>query len=857
MNCERNRYLILFINTFIILQSFVPTSVSTKPYCDVPKECTVMEFTQRHVANEEKGLKCLLTSESRLRFNKSAINPSQKECQTLKTDGHLQIYIRPKRQGSIRLKRETIDLKDLFSYFNASKSVLVAFQFFKGFQINLFNDKDDSFSSEQHHNKIAICSYSDLNFYSGEKLLRTCDDFMAATNSTRSIFQLLSKMSDNEISIKLAETKTPICPLVFKDFRIQTLWLFGQNSFYSRSVLWFENSTKIGRLNSNIIHLEINIDNANLDFNFLNPFVFESVKAIYIYGKVKKIDPKLFSTFKNITFLYLKLEYFRNLMHNNGLEWLKNINSDINVDLNNQTEIAENIQKRLKYIYHDCVKFPSLDEVFPDEDFCLYADFPLSQFILVLKSRVELTHFGNNFSCTYLWITRLYELIIPAFPPGTNIHEILINLLESDEYKSINRCRFADRINLCNRSTFKAKHIKTIYELGEEMILTEAVINILSYVMCVFGLVTNILIIVTISSKSNTAEFKEFKQYDYLRLNSICNCAILAIHLASWLNKCVYPFQVFCPVIRKLVFFQYFKIVVGEMLMSALQFMTNFTYLAFAFNRISLIGKEHNKLVKFMSDVALWKYVAVSLFVSILMSVGKFFEYDINQGLTTFTYPISYDYFSSVLSSPPNPALFIVNFISDVLNHFVLLLLNAAVDVGMIVKLRRTLREKFEKAKVYSTLEQQEKRISDNESVVNNVIAMVILNTTFNVALKLPTASYSFIYLFYSISRLLPPLASSASFVSFFNRFCIGASFCDMLFQLAGFLYLLSISVPFFFYKHYDKKFNVAFRRRFCGGDSEKKKSIQMGLLSYFNMVNLVSSSPTTASTQNSVVENT
>lgn len=375
--------------------------------------------------------------------------------------------------------------------------------------------------------------------------------------------------------------------------------------------------------------------------------------------------------------------------------------------------------------------------------------------------------------------------------------------------------------------------------------------------MCVFGLVTNILIIVTISSKSNAAEFKEFKQYDYLRLNSICNCAILAIHLASWLNKCVYPFQVFCPVIRKLVFFQYFKIVVGEMLMSALQFMTNFTYLAFAFNRISLIGKEHNKLVKFMSDVALWKYVAVSLFVSILMSVGKFFEYDINQGLTTFTYPISYDYFSSALSSPPNPALFIVNFISDVLNHFVLLLLNAAVDVGMIVKLRRTLREKFEKAKVYSTLEQQEKRISDNESVVNNVIAMVILNTTFNVALKLPTASYSFIYLFYSISRLLPPLASSASFVSFFNRFCIGASFCDMLFQLAGFLYLLSISVPFFFYKHYDKKLNVAFRRRFCGGDSEKKKSIQMGLLSYFNMVNLVSSSPTTASTQNSVVENT
>lgn len=68
-------------------------------------------------------------------------------------------------------------------------------------------------------------------------------------------------------------------------------------------------------------------------------------------------------------------------------------------------------------------------------------------------------------------------------------------------------------------------------------------------------------------------------------------------------------------------------------------------------------------------------------------------------------------------------------------------------------------------------------------------------------------------------------------------RICIDAYFCDMLLELADFLYLICISIQLFFYKHYDKKFNSASKRIF-----NSNKSIQMGLMSYFNLVNVVNS---------------
>ena len=147
-----------------------------------------------------------------------------------------------------------------------------------------------------------------------------------------------------------------------------------------------------------------------------------------------------------------------------------------------------------------------------------------------------------------------------------------------------------------------------------------------------------------------------------------------------------------------------------------------------------------------------------------------------------------------------------MNFTSDLLNHVVFLLINLAIDIGMIVKLRQTLNDMLEKAKKYTTKAQQDSKQNENENVMNNAKSMIIWNTSLNLVFKLPAALYSLFYLFYS-SYILNE-NENLIFNYFYRNICIDADFCNMFFKLSNFLYLLCISIQLFFYKHYDKKFS-------------------------------------------------
>ena len=399
-------------------------------------------------------------------------------------------------------------------------------------------------------------------------------------------------------------------------------------------------------------------------------------------------------------------------------------------------------------------------------------------------------------------------------------------LLNSNDYKS--NCNFEKKLEFCNRSNFVSKHIITSFQIYEVMKLTETLINIFSYILSIFGITTNLLIIIIISSKKNKEEFKECKHYSYLRLNSIFSCFILLIHLISWLNQCIYPFQMFCPLIRKTVFMQYFKIIVEEVLMTALKFMNSFTYIGFAFNRISLIGKDHNKLVNFMTDLGIKKYIGVTFFISIGLSVIKFFEYDINFGQPFELYPISYDDVNLILMENHKEKLtvYILNLISDLFNYFIFLIVNFVIDIGMIVKLRQTLNEKLERSKEYNSKDQQEKRRIENETAMDKTRSMIIWNISLNLLFKLPATSYSIIHLYFVIYKSNPNnFWRHPGFAKFYIRNCVDEYLCNVFSQFADFLYLFYISIQLFFYKHYDKRFYQSYENIFRGKRSNYKTS--------------------------------
>ena len=815
---------------YFLLVIMAASTLSFDLICNDQKECFVLKY--KYEPFSYMTLECLLTDKSKLRFNKSFEKVDGKNCVKLNSNDSKVMTLRPKKEGSIILKKGMIDLEDLIGF----KRVLdfafssLDMRLFKGFELNLYEDSivinNTEFIFNYLKQKIVIMflRFSTLDFYHRDKKLISCKEFIEAANSTnpRSIFQMASKIV-NMVHIYLTENRNKLCPFAFKGFYTNSLYLFGENSFYSKRVLSFSNDTIID-LNSTIRELLLYIDNVELNIDILHPNVFKELYKIKISNNVKKIQTDLFIWLNNVYFIELKNAIIRSLMHKNGIEWIRNINKNINCNLENPDEL-KNHYNNVKYIYFDCLKSavsPPLVDIFPDEDFCLYKDVPVNQLVVFYencpfkKEKSGILH--DKISCTYLWITRSYKYLVNYLKPSVEYRIMMERLFNSSDYKSIFNCDFDKKMDLCNKSNFVSKHIITSFEISEAIKLTETIINILSHILSIFGIITNLLIIITISSKTNKEHFKDVKHYSYLRLNSICSCFILLIHLISWLNQCIYPYQVFCPLIRKTVFMQYFKIVVEEVLMSAFKFMNNFTYIGFAINRISLIGKDHNKLVKYMSDLNLIVYLVVTSIISIGLSVIKFFEYEINPGHPFNLYPITNEYknISRLLGVNSNTILYILNCISDLLNYLIFLIVSFAIDIGMIVKLRQTLNEKLEKSKEYSSKAQQEKKRIENEKALDKTRSMIIWNISLSLLLKLPATSYSFIHLYYAIYRLNPEnFLKHPGFARFYMVTCSDQFLCNAISQFANFPYLVFISIQLFFYKHYDKKFSQSYDRLF------------------------------------------
>ena len=182
----------------------------------------------------------------------------------------------------------------------------------------------------------------------------------------------------------------------------------------------------------------------------------------------------------------------------------------------------------------------------------------------------------------------------------------------SEEYKSMSTCNFNYTLSLCNKSSYQEKNWwgkDDYFNLNKKL---QSTFRIGQYLFVLFGIATNLLVVIIILHNNNTEIFKGLKHYSYLWLNSVFYLLILLIWILSWISECFYPFEVFCPEIRKLLFDQYFKIIFKEVIVTLLKFMCNFTYVGFSLNRIALIGKDHNKIVTFISEIDVKVYCLVS-----------------------------------------------------------------------------------------------------------------------------------------------------------------------------------------------------------------------------------------------------
>ena len=167
-----------------------------------------------------------------------------------------------------------------------------------------------------------------------------------------------------------------------------------------------------------------------------------------------------------------------------------------------------------------------MSKVFPDKDFCIYKNYPFDQLVFTYqhcpncydnKSIEFLEKINPSYSCTYIWINQFYHYIKYIYMHdrvGMNNLNIFIN---SDSFKNSNSCDFSRRLNLCNRSKY---HLKNVWGTYDYAILNKKIqiaVKILTYLVSLFSIATNIIVIRIIFAKHIRLRF-HFSHLIYIGL---------------------------------------------------------------------------------------------------------------------------------------------------------------------------------------------------------------------------------------------------------------------------------------------------------------------------------------------------
>ena len=827
-------------------------SLEESSECVLPSVCKIQNINiildilakEKTAQKSQKGLKCDVYEGYQFDVNISTSMAAQ--CSNLlfsQTNGSIEI--RWSKNNNEILDRN-INIKSLFSIFEKwYHTYSINFVNIKKFDLDLF-DINNFFNLIIPSIHSVVCLSCRFDFYFNKTKLSSCQDivpFIMSWTPFMSIFQIFKPTPGNlygfypifidlndytDIALVNSDFNSSLCPLVFANSFIDYFHLIGMmDTFYKRNILRFISFPNASTIYSHINTLCLSqVQNINLDLDFLNPLVFQHVMRIYIYGSINKINSEIFTRLEILNELEFLTVDFRKVMHTNGIDWIKAMNRNKSVNLTNYNDFfnKRDLIKIIKLSGSFHTQVESIVNVFPDEDFCLYEQFPFDQHTILIhhcdQYTIDITKV--EFTCTYLWLTRYYPLYYKLYQNVKDTNKryfYIVNLqriLHDKHYNSsMSKCNFEKMRNNCRNYSREPIWDRYDYFVLNKHI--EVVLKICSYIISALGIVTNAIVVVVIVHKDNKENFKKFKHYDYLCANSIFCVLIALIDILSSMTEC---FPLFCPEIRKLVVLQLFKMVLKECLVTAFRFMCSFTYLAFALNRIALLigNTENHSILKFISEMNVKIYLLMSLIISCGLSIIKYFKYSINFDQPETSYPISneLDLFSIYFTKISNDAYIIINSISDIINYIVFELVIFIIDVYLVVLLRRTLDEKIAKFKGLSKdVKKLENMVKENDAALNKVIRLVVLNTFVSVVLKLPIAFIpivnvyaEFYYKNYKNKFIHPNFGE-------FYMFLIDSGFYDTIVECSDLFYTFSIFIQLFIYINFDKNFKAAFKKIF------------------------------------------
>ena len=675
------------------------------------------------------------------------------------------------------------------------------------YKIKGFNYKKNSEKSNNENYIMVLIDYAKFEFYVKGKHL---DEHMCDFNLFNDRSNFFGSIEYLQLR-KAIKYSTRTCPYAFLNSNIRKLFLDQiTNSLIYKNRLEFIEINKPDGFSLNNKELDtliLSCTYENVTLRLLNKFIFKYISELYLTGIISGIQTDLFLYFKNLGVMTVSIENLVYLLSNDN-KWISYLNCLINVNLTDTAEIRKNVYNAffLKIIQTDFVAGATLIHPkiykYPDEDFCLFRYFPHYRIVYpVISTTVKL-----ECTCTIVWLIKY-----ATFYLNPNYTDVFLNEYESlDGYNPISNlsvthcrtdmlnrlkaCDFTKKKEVCNKSNFNKKEDSFQIQFNNDTDLVflvkwlELVIFMfIQPIFCFLSLITNALTILLLRMKFNKKKTKE-NMYQHILVNSVFNLVYCAFNLFKIINVCVFDLTSYCSPIYQAKGSQYFYLYGILFFGNALKICSNFSFLSFSFSRLLLSSYTsspfYNRFVKFN----LYCYYSAILAFSLLISLFKIFEYQINEiylSVKSFPYE-KYDIGNCEKSDFTCMLFRVLNILNDFMKNVLIIFLNAIIDIILFKNSKENL-------KIKKKLTTDDDKLAPAIELKNKLNRMIFINGIIFIIAYLPEFSAYIILNVYEKEL---------------NIFCMQYMSCREFTEFAQIFNYVSFFLQFFVLKKFNRNFN-------------------------------------------------
>ena len=338
-----------------------------------------------------------------------------------------------------------IDLRYILSMFQFSLKPNIALHKLKGFnQVLTENRPVNSFETY-----MIMSMYSNFAFYKNRTLVSPKD--CSYKNFNPKMGSFFGSMEVILFSINTFYTQI-VCPYVFMNSRLNVIVFDGiSNSLIFVNRLEFVDINETQSLHTQSLQtIALNFYFEQVTHKILNRLVFRQVKFLFLEGIIYSFQTDLFQHFKKLKRLIIEVINLQSFLHT-GITWANSLNSDLNEDPMRVSKYLKISKRAILLEFIDMSKIFSKTYDYPNEDLCLFKDFPHRQLVMPLilaeKDSFQCT-------CTISWLMQYTHSYLDKDYSyyDTEIKQASFNLNRVFRVKNCSEsmeCNFTERFRLC------------------------------------------------------------------------------------------------------------------------------------------------------------------------------------------------------------------------------------------------------------------------------------------------------------------------------------------------------------------------------------------------------------------------